>query len=143
MWCIISVLAVALLAWKLRKVTQLVKNMESTLHPFTQVEQDKFQTFLQIQVKCLETEMKLAISKQQQDTVRVLEQDRTETLRKMSVHRNEVEEAIKKSKADFKYLLDNAYLAEYEKMKQNPPRPKKGPRNRVDAPKKYRSLDDD
>ena len=46
--------------------------------------------------------------------------------------------------ADFKVLLDNAYLEQYEKMKRTPPRPKKGPRKRaVEPPKRYRSLDDE
>ena len=57
--------------------------------------------------------------------------------------RGQVDEMMKTQMTDFKVLLDNAYLQQYEKMRRNPPRPKKGPRKKVDPPSQYRSLDDE
>ncbi len=55
----------------------------------------------------------------------------------------EVNKKLEKQKVDFKGLLDAAYLEQYEKMRRNPPRPKKGPRKKIDPPSRYRSLDDE
>jgi hypothetical protein len=55
----------------------------------------------------------------------------------------EVIAVLEKHKIDFKGLLDAAYIEQYEKMRRNPPRPKKGPRKKVNPPSRYRSLDDD
>lgn len=50
---------------------------------------------------------------------------------------------LEKLMMNFKSLLEQSYLDEYEKMRKNPPRPKKGPRKKIDPPQRYRSLDDD
>jgi len=57
--------------------------------------------------------------------------------------REAVDLMLKTQLTDFKVLLDNAYLEQYEKMRRSPPRPKKGPRKKVDPPSQYRSLDDE
>lgn len=56
----------------------------------------------------------------------------------------DVEKMLADQASDFKVLLDNAYLEQYEKMKRSPPRSKKGPRKKVvEPPSKFRSLDDE
>ena len=50
---------------------------------------------------------------------------------------------LEKVRMNFKALLEQSYLDEYEKMRKNPPRPKKGPRKKIDPPQRYRSLDDE
>lgn len=50
---------------------------------------------------------------------------------------------LEKQMMNFKALLDQSYLDEYEKMRKNPPKPKKGPRKKIDPPQRFRSLDDD
>lgn len=50
---------------------------------------------------------------------------------------------LEKVMMNFKSLLEQSYLDEYEKMRKNPPRPKKGPRKKIDPPQRYRSLDDE
>lgn len=51
--------------------------------------------------------------------------------------------ALDDTLSDFQVLMKKAYLAEYEKMKRSPPKPSRAPKRKVDAPDKYRSLDDD
>lgn len=55
----------------------------------------------------------------------------------------EIEALLEKQKMNFKGLLEEAYLEQYEKMRRSPPRPKKGPRKKIDPPQRFRSLDDD
>lgn len=55
----------------------------------------------------------------------------------------EVKRELDKQMMNFQALLKQSYLDEYEKMRTNPPRPKKGPRKKIDPPQRWRSLDDD
>lgn len=55
----------------------------------------------------------------------------------------EVKRELDKQMMNFQALLKQSYLDEYEKMRVNPPRPKKGPRKKIDPPQRWRSLDDD
>jgi hypothetical protein len=48
---------------------------------------------------------------------------------------------LDKTMSNFKALLSQSYLDEYEKMRRSPPRPKKGPRKKIEPPQRYRSLD--
>lgn len=66
-----------------------------------------------------------------------------EAAAKIDAANTEFAAAIEKSRMNFKALLDQAYLEEYEKMRKSPPKPKTGPRKKVAAPERYRSLDDD
>ena len=139
---IIAVLVVcfAFQSYKLWKMGCLVRNIEQKLVPLTQ---ENFQSFLLVQAKRFENYFQSVVSEQNRLVQSILMEERNEISEQICVLKDETEAAIAKSKADFKYLLEKAYLEEYEKMRINPPRPKKGPRNKVEAPSKYRSLDDE
>ena len=62
---------------------------------------------------------------------------------KQEADMTEITHALEKQMTNFKALLNQSYLDEYEKMRYNPPRPKKGPRKKIDPPQRYRSLDDE
>lgn len=61
----------------------------------------------------------------------------------MATNQAEIQRDLEKTMMNFKSLLDQSYLDEYEKMRRNPPKPKKGPRKKIDPPQRYRSLDDE
>lgn len=72
-----------------------------------------------------------------------LKKDNIKCLQRLDEHRKIILKDIEKSATNFRSLLNQAYLEEYEKMRKNPPRPKRGPKIKVDPPSKYRFLDDD
>ena len=84
-----------------------------------------------------------AVEKHRRDTVSQVGEYKKEAEAKLAEDMGEIEKTLEKQKMNFKSLLDQAYLEEYEKMRVKPPRPKKGPRKKVDPPSRYRSLDDE
>ncbi len=73
----------------------------------------------------------------------VLAKGRKDFSKKKEELLEEVLHQLEKQMMNFKALMQQTYLDEYEKMRHNPPRPKKGPMKRVDPPQRYRNLDDD
>lgn len=66
-----------------------------------------------------------------------------EAAEEMATNQAGIKHDLEKQMMNFKALLDQSYLDEYEKMRRNPPKPKKGPRKKIDPPQRYRSLDDE
>lgn len=90
-----------------------------------------------------ECQVEVAVEKATIEATKMVQRNKVElaaSLQKMSV---EVSKKMDDQKSGFKSLMDAAYLEQYEKMRRNPPRPKKGPRKKIDPPNRYRSLDDE
>jgi predicted negative regulator of RcsB-dependent stress response len=166
MWLtwIVIVALLALTGWLTYTVVQLrqrVQAQDATLNQYSQ----KFQDFMNqksaqiaAQVDKDIDNIKRAADKRIDAATAQVEQEIKAVASQVDAKLKDVSTAIKKEGEeaatrakvvlqtqldDFKTHMKNAYLDEYEKMKTNPPRPKKGPRKRVDAPSRYRSLDDE
>lgn len=68
---------------------------------------------------------------------------RKESGEKQAEIMSDVRKDLDKQLDNFRGLMDQAYLEQYEKMRRNPPRPTKRPRTKITPPERYRSLDDD
>jgi hypothetical protein len=72
-----------------------------------------------------------------------IEEARKETGEKQAEIMADIQKELTKQVDNFRSLMNQAYLEQYEKMRRNPPRPVKRPRSKVAPPERYRSLDDD
>jgi len=147
-WIAIACL-LALSLW----LTLRVRRLQGKLDHLDQ-HRDRFQAFMEQKAAELQSQMdadfatmKRNVEAKVKEATDGVLKDYHEVQRVAGLGAAKVREAVdlmlKTQLTDFKVLLDNAYLEQYEKMRRSPPRPKKGPRKKVDPPSQYRSLDDE
>jgi hypothetical protein len=118
--------------------TKYCERVDTLVRQYLEAEEKKWRELLSLETCRIEDAVEKAIG----ESRALQESHEAEIKQRQNDNKAQLQQELEKTMSNFKGLLEQTYLEEYEKMRRNPPKPKKGPRKKIEPPQRYRCLDD-